>query len=490
MKVNEQARQLLRASKLSELAGVPIPTIKHYVNEGLIPQPMKTGKTMAYYDPACVDRIKLIKRLQKEQFLPLDVIKRVLDSGAAYEEELQVGQAILKSHKAASLSKMVPEQSIERRSHYPMRKVRLLEKEGLIMPSKKDGSRFYDAADLKVIEIMKRREELGVPFDHSIETLRLYKEAIRGAVGRDIRLFAKNLLGGFPSEQTVSFLTEVDDSLDSFIILIRQKLLRRLGGEAISQMNELSKKLAMLSFTLPGAYLPEDEPEEFIPRLLYFFCSGRQASVAEFVESLPETDASKYAAAAVIAHVLRKDFTAALSLVSRQFPKPDGRVLNDAAAALAYMVSVGETSGFTGPSNLVRKALAHLREIERARMKNNVADLIGGYICGAIYVLLPDMFDTLERGIDMLERVKRRLRDRRMQIGRIPPWLEETVQFEIIPAMTIRVNRFLAEAYLRRGDCERAEQCLAAIIEIAEPCDEHSQWARIKKIEIRNMPVH
>ncbi|HKT82906.1 MAG TPA: MerR family transcriptional regulator, partial [Solirubrobacterales bacterium] len=71
--------ELLRMGELAEASGVPVPTIKHYLREGLLPEPVKTSRNMAYYPPEFVDRIKLIKQLQEERFMPLRAIKSVLD---------------------------------------------------------------------------------------------------------------------------------------------------------------------------------------------------------------------------------------------------------------------------------------------------------------------------------------------------------------------------------------------------------------------------
>ena len=52
--------------------------MRHYLREGLLPDPVKTSKNMAYYPPEFVDRIRLIKRLQEERFMPLRVIRDVV----------------------------------------------------------------------------------------------------------------------------------------------------------------------------------------------------------------------------------------------------------------------------------------------------------------------------------------------------------------------------------------------------------------------------
>ena len=70
---------LLRMGELAEASGVSAGTIKHYLREGLLPEPVKTSRNMAWYPPEFVERIKLIKQLQEERFMPLRAIKRVLD---------------------------------------------------------------------------------------------------------------------------------------------------------------------------------------------------------------------------------------------------------------------------------------------------------------------------------------------------------------------------------------------------------------------------
>ena len=38
--------ELLRMGELAEASGVPAPTIKHYLREGLLPEPVKTSRNM------------------------------------------------------------------------------------------------------------------------------------------------------------------------------------------------------------------------------------------------------------------------------------------------------------------------------------------------------------------------------------------------------------------------------------------------------------
>ena len=73
------ANGLLKMRELAEASGVSAGTIKHYLREGLLPEPVKTSRNMAYYPPEFVDRIRLIKQLQEERFMPLKLIKSMLE---------------------------------------------------------------------------------------------------------------------------------------------------------------------------------------------------------------------------------------------------------------------------------------------------------------------------------------------------------------------------------------------------------------------------
>jgi DNA-binding transcriptional MerR regulator len=50
-----------------------------YIQQGLVPAGRKTGRNIAWYGEEHVARLKLIKKLQHERFLPLKAIKALLD---------------------------------------------------------------------------------------------------------------------------------------------------------------------------------------------------------------------------------------------------------------------------------------------------------------------------------------------------------------------------------------------------------------------------
>ena len=68
-----------RMKDLCDRTGLSRQVIHFYVEQGLLPEGRKTGRNMAYYAESHVERIKLIRQLQHERFLPLRAIRAVLD---------------------------------------------------------------------------------------------------------------------------------------------------------------------------------------------------------------------------------------------------------------------------------------------------------------------------------------------------------------------------------------------------------------------------
>jgi len=77
-------KDLMKISELSRRSKVPISTIRYYILEGLIPAPLKTGKTRAYYSGIHLKVLNLIRYKQIEEEKPLSVIKEEIKNKVAF----------------------------------------------------------------------------------------------------------------------------------------------------------------------------------------------------------------------------------------------------------------------------------------------------------------------------------------------------------------------------------------------------------------------
>lgn len=75
----------MKMKELEERTGVGREAIRFYIREGLLPEPEKPRRNVAIYSDDHVERICLIRKLKDERFLPLGVIKELLDDPALSE---------------------------------------------------------------------------------------------------------------------------------------------------------------------------------------------------------------------------------------------------------------------------------------------------------------------------------------------------------------------------------------------------------------------
>jgi DNA-binding transcriptional MerR regulator len=218
-----QQNQLLRMRELAEASGVPAPTIKHYLREGLLPEPVKTSRNMAYYPPEFVDRIRLIKRLQEERYLPLKAIKNVLDEDPDRAKAmLELGDQILDRALAGERSRT---SAAEVRKRYGVPKEvldRLAELE-VLTPNR----RGYTPSDVTIIEAISRFRAGG--YDEQIgftvyDTLR-YKAALEELVRQEVDVVMERLAGEVPPERVVELLEAGAQPLKDFIAALHTKLM-------------------------------------------------------------------------------------------------------------------------------------------------------------------------------------------------------------------------------------------------------------------------
>lgn len=90
----------MRIGDLSRLTGVPVPTIKYYQREGLLPYGERTGQNQARYTDEHARRLRLVRALVDVARLPIATARTVL--GAVAEPGSDLFAALGKVHYAVT----------------------------------------------------------------------------------------------------------------------------------------------------------------------------------------------------------------------------------------------------------------------------------------------------------------------------------------------------------------------------------------------------
>jgi len=214
---------LLRMRELAEQSGVSAGTIKHYLREGLLPDPVRTSRNMAWYPPEFVERIRLIKQLQEARFMPLRAIKTVLDSDpdrarALVELEDRILDRALRDERSRTSAV-----EVRRRYEMPAEVLDRFQEIGLLTPN----SHGYSELDVAVIEAISRFRAGG--YDEQIgftvyDTLR-YKRAMEELVREEVEVVLERLAGEMDPDRVVELLEAGAQPLRDFIAALHSKLL-------------------------------------------------------------------------------------------------------------------------------------------------------------------------------------------------------------------------------------------------------------------------
>jgi DNA-binding transcriptional MerR regulator len=221
------AAGMLKMSELAERSGVSAGTIKHYLREGLLGSQagvLRTSRNMAYYPEEFVERIRLIKRLQEERFMPLRVIREMMaDDPERAARVIELEDRILERAVEAGESGRVSRRAVRSTYDVPRNVLDRLEELDVLTP----GTRGYDADDVAIIEAISRFRAGGYEeaFGFTVyDTLR-YREALAPLVQEEVRVLLDRLAGEVEVDRAVEIISSGAEPLRELIGAMHSKLL-------------------------------------------------------------------------------------------------------------------------------------------------------------------------------------------------------------------------------------------------------------------------
>jgi DNA-binding transcriptional MerR regulator len=217
----------------NEFDDVSISKIRYLEDQKLL-NPRRTSGGYRLYSQADVERLRTILRLQRDEFLPLRVIRQELagggnlDLGGNSDKRPAAGavrRAILVDTTRAFLSlEEVVEETGAREEL-----IAELENYGIVQPEKRDGKTVYDETDREIVRAANELSRVGV----GARNLRVF----RSSADREANLL-EALLGPSLRSRNPERRKEALQSLESLaatvshlkhLLLVRD--LRRLAGE-------------------------------------------------------------------------------------------------------------------------------------------------------------------------------------------------------------------------------------------------------------------
>jgi DNA-binding transcriptional MerR regulator len=222
------ATDLLKISDVVADTGVSASTIRYYVREGLLGEAadgiVRTGRNMAYYPPEVVDRIMLVKRLQEERFMPLKVIKELLDRDPTQAQRMiEFEDRLLARVGEIRDVRFVSRDTVLSAYEVPATALDRLEELGVLTPTESG----YDQDDVDIIESISHFRAGG--YEQSIgftvyDTLR-YHEALMPLVVEEVNVLLERLADTVDVDRAVEIVESGVGPLRDLIGAMHSKLL-------------------------------------------------------------------------------------------------------------------------------------------------------------------------------------------------------------------------------------------------------------------------
>ena len=158
-----------RMKDLCDRTGLPRQVIHFYIQQGLLPEGHKTGRNMAYYGESHLERLKLIRQLQHERFLPLKAIRAVLDETEdAFTPEQRALLLDVKRRLAPMLGvapiesgQMIELHPFLLRTGVSREDAAEIERIGLLTSAKRKGKVCIAKSDMWILEVWGEIRRLG-----------------------------------------------------------------------------------------------------------------------------------------------------------------------------------------------------------------------------------------------------------------------------------------------------------------------------------------
>jgi DNA-binding transcriptional MerR regulator len=229
-------RHPYRMKDLCDKTGLDRQTIHFYIAEGLVPEGKKTGRNMAWYGDEHLERLRLIRQLQEERFLPLKAIRAVLDEQDEHFTDAQ--RRLLddvKRHLSRPRGPFAPGEAAPPVDARPLltrlgldrRDLEELAEAGLVALHAQRGQLLVAADDVWLLELWGQMRRAGFTraLGFGAPDLALFAETMGDLFGKETQLLTERL-SGHPPARVAEMVERALPIINQFLVRYHERLVR------------------------------------------------------------------------------------------------------------------------------------------------------------------------------------------------------------------------------------------------------------------------
>lgn len=222
----------MRMRELEKASGVGRETIRYYIREGLLPEPDRASRNSAFYSEDHVARLKAIKRLQEERFLPLAVIRSLLDAEDGGRWLAPAAFPMLDTMLAARLGADGQKMPLQRLiSEHGMDATAIADHVAIGMVSV-DADGMVSARDAAILNTMKELADIGFTDELGFtgDQIKFYVDFVDWVTTQEMRLFFEHTAGHVGEARALDMAERGVSAVNDLLSQLRTRtLLKKLA---------------------------------------------------------------------------------------------------------------------------------------------------------------------------------------------------------------------------------------------------------------------
>jgi DNA-binding transcriptional MerR regulator len=236
----------MRMRELEKASGVGRETIRYYIREGLLPEPSRVSRNSAFYSDDHIHRLRAIKRMQEERFLPLAVIRALLEAEDGDRWLAPEAFPMLDSMLAArlgdgaartTLTQLADQMEGGREGVDRLLAVGMITADAAGTVSGRDAAIARSISDLAEIGFT---EDLGF----AGEQMRFYMDFIEWITNQEMRLFLERTAGQVGEAKALDMAERGVSVVNELLSQLRTRALLRKLGERRLIANDNAREIA------------------------------------------------------------------------------------------------------------------------------------------------------------------------------------------------------------------------------------------------------
>lgn len=185
---------------LCERSGLSRQAVHFYIQQGLLPEGARAGRNMSYYGEAHVERLRLVRQLQEERFLPLKAIRALLeerdDAFTPRQRALisEVRERLVPEGRGAAPATVPVAQALAQ-TGVTRTDLRRMETLGMLTTRMQGGRRVLLRDDVALLELWGglRAAGLSAALGFRVDDLLLFHEAVAALLQKEVALLTERL---------------------------------------------------------------------------------------------------------------------------------------------------------------------------------------------------------------------------------------------------------------------------------------------------------